>query len=91
MRAIGAGHGRIALLFAGEALAIAIAGGALGFAIGTAVAAVLGRSIFGVGIAPRGDLLVVALAVSLAMAAAGSILPVARALRVEPALILRGE
>jgi putative ABC transport system permease protein len=91
MRALGAGHGRIALLFAGEAVAAGLAGGALGYAAGALLADVLGRRIFGVSVPAGLDLMGLAFAVALGLAAAGSVAPIWRALHVEPAVILRGE
>ncbi len=91
MRALGASHIRLAVLFAGESLLLALAGGLLGYFGGSALAAGLGEHIFGAPLPLNAGLLPVALAVSCAMAAVGSVLPVARALRVEPAVILRGE
>jgi putative ABC transport system permease protein len=91
MKALGAGSGTVGFLLAAEQLLLAIAGGAVGYAVGIALARVVGEKIFGV--APQPSILVLAVIIGLAAAVtlAGSAIPLRRAARYEPAPILRGE
>jgi putative ABC transport system permease protein len=69
---------------------LAIIGGVLGFVAGTALARILGASVFGTPASPRLILLPIVLALAALVAIAGSLLPLRRAAHFEPALILRG-
>jgi putative ABC transport system permease protein len=92
MRALGAGAVRVAMIFAGESLAIGMAAGVGGFVCGSVIASLVSRGIFGTpttGFHPGIGLTVAVLGIVVALVA--SIIPVGRALRVEPAVILRGE
>ncbi|MBV8514662.1 MAG: ABC transporter permease [Acidobacteria bacterium] len=91
MKALGAGSGTIGFLLAAEQLLLAVAGGAAGYVIGVLLARIVGQKIFGA--TPQPSLLVLAVILGLAAAVtlAGSAIPLRRAARYEPALILRGE
>lgn len=91
LKALGAGRLQVLGLFMGEAVALGVAGGLLGFAIGAVAAQVIGGSIFRSAI--RLDAAILPPVVLLATVATlvASWLPVRRALSVQPAAVLRGE
>jgi putative ABC transport system permease protein len=91
MKALGAGSGTVGFLLAAEQLLLALVGGAAGYSLGILLARLVGQRIFGV--APEFSFLVLAVIVGLAaiVTLLGSAIPLRRASRFEPALILRGE
>ncbi|HTS11574.1 MAG TPA: ABC transporter permease [Candidatus Limnocylindrales bacterium] len=91
MKAIGAANLTVAGIFLTEQLILAVAGGAVGFFLGLALARVLGTSIFGSPAEPRLVLLPVVLAIAIGVAIFGSLVPLRRAAHFDPAPILRGE
>lgn len=91
MKAIGATNATVAGLFLAEQLMLAIVGGAIGFVLGAALARILGASVFGTPAAPRLVLLPVTLGIAAIVALIGSLIPLRRAARFDPAPILRGE
>ncbi len=91
MKAIGATNATVAGLFLAEQLMLAIVGGAIGFLFGAGLARILGASVFGTPAAPRIVLLPVALGIAALVALIGSLVPLRRAARFNPAPILRGE
>lgn len=91
MKSVGAENKKISFLFLTEAAIIGILGGILGFIIGVILADFIGMSVFSTSINPRMELLPVAIGISLTVALIASILPVRRAVRVEPVIVLRGE
>ena len=91
MKALGAERRRITTLFLVEAAVIGIFGGIMGFVSGVFLARAIGLSVFETAVATNIILLPVAIGISVAVAVLASIPPVRRALRVEPAIVLRGE
>ena len=91
MKAIGATNATVTGLFLAEQLLLAIVGGAIGFVLGAVLARALGGSVFGTPAAPRVVLLPVTLAIAALVAVIGSLIPLRRAARFDPAPILRGE
>jgi len=91
MKALGAGSGTVGFLLAAEQLLLAVAGGAVGYALGTLLAHVVGEKIFGVAPQPSVFVLLVILGLAAAVTLAGSAIPLRRASRYQPAPILRGE
>jgi putative ABC transport system permease protein len=91
MRALGAQDRQLLAQFLGEALALGLGAGVLGWAAGLLAAHWMARSLFGVDLHPRLPVLPLALGLAWGMALAAFALPVARALRLEPAPVLRGE
>jgi putative ABC transport system permease protein len=91
MKALGAGSASIGFLLAAEQLLLALVGGGAGYALGIVLARLLGEKIFGA--APEPSLLVffVVIALAAAVTLLGSVFPLRRASRYEPAPILRGE
>ena len=90
MRALGAGGGQITALLLAETLTVALAGGALGWAAGTAAAAAIRGDAFARPAAAQPLLLPVALALAAAVALAGTLGPLRAALRLDPVEVLRG-
>jgi putative ABC transport system permease protein len=91
MKAIGAGAGTIGFLLAAEQLLLAFVGGGVGYALGIVLARVLGEKIFGVAPEPSVLVFIVILALAACVTLLGSVIPLHRASRYEPAPILRGE
>jgi putative ABC transport system permease protein len=91
MKAVGASNGKVAAIFFTEAMVIALLGGLAGFAAGIAMAEAISRGVFGAAavLAPR--VLPITLGLSVAVAGIASILPIHRALQVQPASVLRGD
>lgn len=91
LKAIGATNAAVAGIFLAEQFMLAVAGGLLGFACGVALGYVLGASIFGTPASPRLALLPVVLGIAILIVIIGSLVPLRRAARLNPAPILRGE
>lgn len=91
MKALGAGQGVVGALFLAEQLILALAGGSGGFGAGIVLARVVGERVFGVAPEHRLILLPVILVLAAVVALLGSLLPLRRAARFDPAPILRGE
>ncbi|HXZ13899.1 MAG TPA: ABC transporter permease [Candidatus Sulfotelmatobacter sp.] len=91
MKALGATDLLVAGSFLAEQVLLAIAGGALGFAVGVVLARVLGESVFGTPAALRMILFPVILGLAALVAILGSMIPLRRVALYRPATILRGE
>jgi putative ABC transport system permease protein len=91
MKALGATNALVAGIFLAEQLMLAIVGGTIGFCVGVGLARILGESVFGTPASLRIILLPVVLGLAAIVAMAGSLIPLQRAARFRPALILRGE
>jgi putative ABC transport system permease protein len=91
MKALGASRRAVSAFFVAEQLSLALIGGILGYALGVVLARALGLGIFGVAPELRWILLPIVLVLAAAVAILGSLLPLARASRVDPAPVLRGE
>ena len=91
MKAIGAGHAAVAALLFVEAGLVAILGGSAGFGFGVLLARQIARMIFDarVEIAPMLYPLVVIVAIVVTFA--GSVSSIRRAMRFDPAIVLRGD
>ena len=91
MKALGASNALVGAFFLGEQVLLALFGGGLGYAIGILLARWLSITVFGVASPSRIIMLPVTLGLSILVAVAGSIFPLRRASRFDPAPILRGE
>ena len=89
-RAIGAGEGQVAALFALEITIVGAIGGIAGFGLGSLLAQAIGLSVFGSRVPLPVVTLPLILIISVGVAILGSLLPVRNALRAEPAGILHG-
>lgn len=91
MKAIGADGNQIAQLFFAEAAVTGIIGGAIGILIGIVLARMVGLWVFGAIINPSLFSVLISGILSLAVALLGSMLPVKKAVEIEPSIILRGD
>jgi putative ABC transport system permease protein len=91
MKALGASERLIGGFFVTEAAVLGAVGAVVGFGIGVAIAAWIGRVNFHAPVVPRFAVLPEVLAGSIAVALVASILPVTLLRLVQPATILRGE
>lgn len=91
MKALGASRRAVGAFFLAEQLFLALVGGSLGYALGVVLARELGLGIFGVAPDLRWILLPIVLVLAALVALLGSLLPLGRASRVDPAPVLRGE
>ena len=90
LRSLGATPRAIAVLLLGETALVSLAGGLLGWVLGSAGAAAVRGQTFGASHAAEPLLLPVALALSLAVALTGTLGPLRLALDISPAAALRG-
>jgi putative ABC transport system permease protein len=91
MKALGAGSGTVGFLLAAEQLLLAFVGGGLGYAIGIVLARLVGERIFGASPEPSLIVFLVVIVLASGVTILGSVIPLRRASRYEPAPILRGE
>jgi putative ABC transport system permease protein len=91
MKALGASERLVNGFFAAEAAALGAIGAILGFFIGIAVAAWIGRVNFHAPVVPRFGVFPYVFAGSVLVALISAILPIGLLRRVQPAIILRGE
>ncbi len=91
MKALGASRRAVSSFFIAEQLFLALVGGVLGYGLGIFLARALGVGIFGVAPELRWILLPIVLVLAAVVALLGSLLPLGRASRVDPAPVLRGE
>ena len=91
MKSVGAENKRISALFISEATIIGVIGGIIGYIIGITLAQIIGLTVFGTSINRRLEILPIAIGISIGESLLASALPVRRAVKVEPAIVLRGE
>ena len=91
MRALGAGRLSVAAIFVAEACLLALLGGAVGFLLGVALARQIGIAVFGSQIAVQPVLFPAVLILAILVTLAGSAVAIRRAIRFDPAVVLRGD
>ncbi len=91
MKSLGASNTAVAALFLTEAAFLALAGGLIGFVAGTLLAHRIGQSIFGSSIAVHPVVLAVVIFAALLVTFLGSAGAVRKAMRFDPAVVLRGD
>lgn len=91
MKALGAADKRVANLFLVEAMSVGIFGGVAGYLGGLVLALAIGWKVFNAAITPTVWALPGTLLVGLVVAWAAGLLPVQRALKIDPVITLRGE
>ena len=91
MKSVGAENNKIVSLFLSEAAIIGSIGGILGYIIGIVLSQFIGLSVFNTLINPSFEIIPIAIGISIGVSFLASILPVRRAVKVEPAIVLRGE
>jgi len=89
MKSLGADSLRVITIFLSEAFVIALVGGIAGYALSMVAAKFIGVQVFGAEITERSMLFPLSLGSSLVISALGSLLPIRRALRVKPAVVLK--
>ena len=90
-KALGAGSRRIAREFLAEGLVLGLAGGLIGGVCGLLFAQLISVEVFGRMAAPRLSFIPATMLVSALVTMAACLWPVGRAMRVDPAVVLRGE
>jgi putative ABC transport system permease protein len=89
MMALGAGSGVVVKMFLLKAVLLGLAGGLVGYLLGTVAAVTLGPRIAGVPVLPIAWLAPAAVGVALAISLAASYLPARRAARLDPSTTLQ--
>ena len=90
-KALGASDGSIRAEFLGEGLFLGLLGGIMGAILGFVFAQVVSVNVFGSSITFQPLLLPAAILISMAIAAVSCLLPIRRAVAIDPALVLKGE
>ncbi len=90
-KALGASDSSIRAEFLGEGLFLGLLGGVMGAILGFVFAQVVSVNVFGSSITFQPLLLPAAIIVSMAIAAASCLMPIKRAVAIDPALVLKGE
>lgn len=91
MRSIGAGDGAILAMFLGEVSLLGLLGGVLGLVLGSAATRLVGARLFEAAIEPRAGVVPIVLVASVLLCLIAVLIPVRRALAVQPATALRGD
>lgn len=91
MKALGCANERLAAIFLTEAGAMGIAGGTLGYLVGLLLSQLIGLRIFDVQVSVKPEVFVLTLLISIAISVIASLLPIRRAVSIDPVVILRGE
>ena len=90
MRSLGAGDGEILVMFLGEVTLLGTLGAAFGILLGSGAGRLIGKRLFGAPAAPHLATMPVVLALSLLICWISVLLPLRRALTIQPADALRG-
>ncbi len=90
-KALGASDGSIRAEFLGEGLFLGLLGGVMGGVLGFVFAQVVSVNVFGSSITFQPLLLPVTVIVSMLIAALSCLLPIRRAVAIDPAVVLKGE
>lgn len=90
MKSIGADGRGIISIFLLEGMVIGLSGGVTGYFISIAASHYMGLWVFDAELAHRGVLFPLAIGSAVCIAMFGSILPIRRALRVKPAIVMKG-
>lgn len=91
MKSLGASNGTVATLFLTEAGLLAIAGAVIGFLAGTVLAHRIGQTVFGSAIDVQPVVMSLTIVAALIVTFAGSAGAVRKAMRFDPAVVLRGD
>jgi len=90
MKALGAHRTKIISIFLSEGMIIGLIGGIFGYLLSLAVSQYIGRAVFDTGLEQRAILLPISIFNALVIAVAGTVLPIRRALRIMPSVVLKG-
>lgn len=91
MKSLGASNAMVASLFLTEAGLMALVGGAIGFLAGAAMARRIGESVFGSSVDVHPVIFAVVICTALLVTFVGSAGAVRKAMRFDPAVVLRGD
>jgi putative ABC transport system permease protein len=91
MRSLGAGDGDVLRIFLGEVTLLGLAGGAAGVLLGAAGARLIGARLFGAAIEARPAMAPFVFLIALLVCWTAVLLPLRRALAIQPAAALRSE
>jgi putative ABC transport system permease protein len=91
MRSLGAGDGDLLRMFLGEVSLLGLAGATMGLLLGGLAARVIGTRLFGTALDMRLSVAPVVILIALLVGWISVIVPLRRALRIQPAAALRGE
>ncbi|MFW3145929.1 MAG: ABC transporter permease [Thermoplasmatota archaeon] len=91
MKAVGAHNFNISMIFIGEGLLISLISGFLGFGLGILISQLIGQYAFGTSIGIRYEMLGLSILISMGIVIVSSIIPLRMAMKVDPAVVLRGE
>jgi putative ABC transport system permease protein len=87
--ALGAGRGLIQRIFLLKALLLGLVGGVFGYLGGTALAMILGPQLAGIAVSPRAEWLLYSVVISVGLSLLASVLPVYRAVKLDPFITLQ--
>ena len=90
-KSLGATNGRVASIFLLEAFGVGLAGGLVGYGLGSWMATRLSIAVFGVPTGIEWVILPAVLTLALLVTLAGSAVPLARGLKLSPVAVLRNE
>jgi putative ABC transport system permease protein len=90
MKTVGATNFKISVILLGEGSIIAFFGGVLGFGLGIIVSQIIGDYAFGSSIAIQWWVILVSIGLSMGIVFIASILPLRKALKIDPAEVLKG-
>lgn len=91
MKALGCGNGRLAAIFLAEAGIIGITGGIPGYVVGLSLSQFIGMEIFDIQVSIKPEVFILNILISILVAASASLLPIRRAISIDPVVTLRGE
>jgi len=91
MKSLGAREAVVAAIFFSEAAILALAGGMAGFLLGTALARSLAQRVFGSPAQVSPMVFPVVLGLALLLMLGSSLVPIRRAIRLDPGVVLRGD
>ena len=89
LMALGARRALIQRIFIVKALLLGLAGGVGGYVVGTALAILLGPSVAGIVVRARPEWLLLSIVISIVLSLLASLIPVSRAVRLDPAVTLQ--
>ncbi|MGA1819629.1 MAG: ABC transporter permease [Thermoplasmatota archaeon] len=91
MKAVGAHNMNISMMFMGEGAIMSIVSGILGFISGIGISQLIGQYVFGTSVGVRYELILLSLFTALGIVFIAAIFPLRMAMKVDPAVVLRGE
>jgi putative ABC transport system permease protein len=91
MKAVGAPNFKIATMFLGEGMIIATLSGISGFALGAVISRMIGIWVFESSFSIHYSVIFFSVSIAIAIVIISSIVPIRMAMKVDPAVVLRGE